>query len=140
MKLRRPAQALRESFSMKAFLNFTVFITIMALSFTLFFIVQQRRSLRNELIKKGALLTEFFAYSSRIGVFSENDELLEGSVRGLMQNKEILSASICASDGRLLKNLTAEGKPGAGQPDAGEQQRVFADLKKSARTIFTEHA
>ncbi len=95
-------KALKESFGFKVFATFTLLIFIISFSFTFFFIGHQRDYLRDNLIKKGKLLVEILAYDSRLGVFSENEEMLKVPVEGIFQREGVLEASVFNLEEHLL--------------------------------------
>lgn len=139
MKMLGHLKVFKESFGMKAFLAFALFIVFISSSFTALFILQTTKSLRDEIIEKGIVITRAFALSSRIGVFSENDDLLETAIQTLLQNEGVLSASIFVPDGRLLKREVKDRT--AGDPaGAGDPKKVFEDIRRSQAPVFIEHA
>lgn len=95
-------KTLNENFGIKVFAAFTLFIFIISFSFTSFFIHRQGESLRESLIKNGRLLARILAHNSRIGVFSENEELLRGPVEGIFQQGGVLEVSVFNLEGELL--------------------------------------
>ena len=92
-------KSLNENFGIKVFAAFTLFIFIISFSFTSFFIHRQGKSLRESLIKNGRLLARILAHNSRIGVFSENEELLRGPVEGIFQQEGVLEVSVFNLEG-----------------------------------------
>lgn len=120
MKIRLP-KSLRESFGVRAFTVFASLIAVISVSFTLFLIYSERESLTDTLIKEGGLLANDLAYSSRIGVFSENDAQLENSLRGVLMHEGVLEASVFNLKGDLLKKEERPG--GLGQEEATQDHR-----------------
>ncbi len=84
----------KESFSIKVFNIFTVFIIIVSSVFTSFFVHHQTKNIKNDLTKRGAMLSGFLAYSSRTGVFAESVDLFKDAVQGVMSQEGVLSVSI----------------------------------------------
>ena len=80
----------KKKFSIKVFFTLTVIICLISISFTIINIHHQSKTLTNHLIQNGKLLTEILAYNSRIGVFSENEELLRDIVDGIFHQKGVL--------------------------------------------------
>jgi PAS domain S-box-containing protein len=116
-------KGLNENFHIKIFLAFVLVIFLTASSFTLFFLHRQSRILSDALIRNGKLLAGVLAYNSRIGVFSENGDLLEAAADGVLRQEGILQVSIFNRDGALLKSkdrpetkTLEEGRPGS-NPD-----------------------
>jgi Signal transduction histidine kinase regulating C4-dicarboxylate transport system len=96
---------MREKFSIKVFVTFTVFLFIISSSFTVFFYYQQSKALTNTLIKNSELLVGILAYSVRLGVFSENKDLLGAAVEGIFQQESVLEISVFNLQKKLLKKL-----------------------------------
>jgi len=68
-----------------------------------FFIYQQSQSLTSNLRRNGELLTGILAYSVRLGVFAEDEELLDETVAGIFQQENVLEVSILSLEKELLK-------------------------------------
>ena len=96
---------LREKFSIKVFVTFTIFFFIISSSFTVFFYFQQSKALTNTLTKNSELLAGVLAYSVRLGVFSENKDLLRDAVQGIIQQENVLGVSVFNLQKKLLKKL-----------------------------------
>ena len=130
-----------EKFGIKIFTIFTVFIFVISFSFTVFFIHHQSKSLTNSLIQNGNLLAGILAYNSRIGVFSENKELLKDPVAGIFQQKEVLEVLIFNSELELLKK---QERPGIKTPkesvklDGRNKSRIFDKLEKHRSPFYRE--
>ena len=58
---------------------------------------------KGSLINKGALLASILAQNARIGVFSENENLLEDPVKGIFEQEEVSAVSIFNLEGTPLK-------------------------------------
>ena len=102
-------KSLNEKFGVKLFALFAVFIIIISFSFTVFFIDHQRQSLRDALINKGQLLARVLAFSSRIGVFSENENLLKDPIEGILSQEGVLEVSIFNLRGDVLRKEEGPG-------------------------------
>ena len=92
----------KEKFGTKVFVAFTLFIFLISFSFTAYYIHHQGNSLTETLISKGKLLSGVLAYTSRIGIFSESEELLRDPVNGVFQHKDVLEVSIFNTEGKLI--------------------------------------
>lgn len=95
----------KKKFSIKVFFTLTVIICLISTSFTIINIHHQSKTLTNHLIQNGKLLTEILAYNSRIGVFSENEELLRDIVDGIFHQKGVLEVTVFNPEGKLLKKV-----------------------------------
>ena len=134
-------KTLNENFGIKVFAAFTLFIFIISFSFTSFFIHRQGKSLRESLIKNGRLLARILAHNSRIGVFSENEELLRGPVEGIFQQGGVLEVSVFNLEGELLTKqerpeIRTPGKSVEG--DGMSRNMIFEKLKKSLSPFYLE--
>jgi len=96
-------KSLNDKFGVKLFVVFAVFILIISFSFTLFFIDHERQSLRDALIHKGQLLARVLSFSSRIGVFSENEDLLKDPIEGILSQEGVLGVAVFNLQGDLLR-------------------------------------
>ncbi len=94
MKIFNFFKRVNENFSFKAFIKIALFIVIISFSFTIFFVLQESKSQTDNLIRKGELLAKLLAYNSKLGVFTENENFLINSAKGILQYDEVLSVSI----------------------------------------------
>ena len=128
-------KTLNESFGFKVFAAFALFIFVICFSFTSFFIHHQSNSLKDSLIKKGKLLVNILAHNSRIGVFSENEELLKDPINGAFQQEGVLEASAFNLEGELLSSkerpeIRTSGKLAKG--DGVSRDEILEKLKDSS--------
>ncbi|AJE02969.1 histidine kinase [Geobacter pickeringii] len=93
----------RNTFGLKFFVLFTVFTACVALSFTLLFFHSQRRVLEENMTGEGHLLARLLAHSVRLGVFTENSELLKDPIEGILSHEGVLFVSILSGEGNLLR-------------------------------------
>lgn len=105
MKLLSYLRCDSENLGSRIFYFFTISILIIYISFTIFFIYQQSRTLKRNLINEGRLLANLLAYHSRLGVFAENKDLLKTPLEGIVRHNEVLLAQIFTADGRELKTM-----------------------------------
>jgi len=111
-----------ERFSTKIFLTFTVLVIIISLAFTLFFFRKQSNSLTEQAEVKGELLASLLAHNAQLGVFTENPDLLGDPIKGLLENRDLLSVAVYTADGKILLGLNQPGavlSPGSEKWDAG---------------------
>nr|MBP7323678.1 response regulator [Deltaproteobacteria bacterium] len=107
----------RERFSIKVFLIFVIFIFVISASFTGFFVKRQREALHDTLINKGSLLVRLLAHNSRIGVFSENQDLLKVPVDGISEQESVLKVVVYNLDGKLLAKKNTMHRKAAGSAE-----------------------
>ena len=98
----------RESFRLKAFISFTLFLLVIFSSFTLFFYYQQRDALTDTLIKNSELLIGVLSYGVRLGVLTENQDLLKENAEGIFQQKNILEVAIFNREKNLFRKRKKE--------------------------------
>lgn len=121
-------KTLHENFGIKIFTAFTVFMFIISSAFTVFFIYHQSKSLTDNLIKNGKLLSRTLAYDIRLGVFSENEKLLNNAVGGIFQQEEVLEVSVFNLEKKILKNQNKPGK--------WDQEKVIFEDINSSNNVF----
>jgi signal transduction histidine kinase len=112
-------KSLNEKFGVKLFALFAAFMIIVSFSFTVFFIDHQRQSLHDSLMNKGQLLARVLAFSSRIGVFSENENLLKGPIEGILRQEGVMEVSILNLQGDLLRQQARPGTVIRKEPTQG---------------------
>jgi signal transduction histidine kinase/CheY-like chemotaxis protein len=117
----------KEHFSARIFVTFTMLIIGISLAFTVFFFRYQSRSLADQTVSKGELLTRLFAQTARLGVFTENTGQLSVPIDGILENREVLSVAVYTAEGKILalKNRPGDGlSPG----DAAHADAVLARM------------
>jgi signal transduction histidine kinase/CheY-like chemotaxis protein len=135
MQLMEFLKSKRESLGAKILLVVTLFIMVMYVSFACFFVYYQGRAIREHLFYEGRQLAGMVAYSSRLGVFTENMELLKGPLEGVMQRDEVILVQVYASGGRLLHSQVRAGTKHFMHPadeDQGERMRAMGAAKDAA--------
>lgn len=134
-------KTLKENFGIKVFAAFALFIFAVSFSFTFFFIHHQGKSLRDTLIKNGTLLARILARNSRIGVFSENEELLKGPVEGIFQQEGVLEVSVFNPEGELLARREGPEIRAPGKSVKGEgvsRNRISEKIRESSSPSYLE--
>ncbi len=133
MKRLLPRWTIRGSFAARNLFIFTFLIGVTCLSFTALFFYHQSSSSKRALEEEGRLLVRLLAFNSRLGVFSENAELLRDPTAGIFQDGNVQEVSIFNLDERLLINETRSGgvhseKPGrTASPDqAAAMDRIIS--------------
>ena len=124
----------RESFNARIFLTFSLFIIIATLAFTTFFFRYQSRSLTEKLESKGELLATLLIYNARLGVFTENADLLSAPVNGILEDPETLSVTVYTSAG---KQLIMQARPGGNKAQPGDKwdNRTADAVRKSSQIL-----
>lgn len=127
-----------ESFSTRIFFLFNIFIIVISVSFTSFFFQQQRKTLKQGLTNEGVLLAKLLAYNSRLGVYVENEELLNDAVDGIVRHKEVLFVSIHTLAGTPLKEQGRKPSARTGVTAASDWQAKADLLKKNLEPLVVE--
>ena len=134
-------KTLNEKFGVKLFLIFTIFIFAISFSFTVFFIHHQSKSLKDTLIYNGRLFARILSYSSKIGVFSENERLLKDPVEGILHQDGVLEVSVFNQLGELLKkqeNSELSNQEESIKEDERTRNLVFLELRQSRSPLYLE--
>lgn len=92
----------RESFGIKVFTIFIMFITVISSVFTFLFVYHESTEIKESLFRQGEVLSGLLAYSSRTGVFAENKRLLEDAVQGIMNQEGVLAVEIFTPDRKII--------------------------------------
>jgi len=129
---------IKGKFSIKLFIVFSLFIILISSSFTALFINYQSKAIKDTLVSRGDLLIQLLAYNSRLGVYSENIELLQDAVNGILRQKGVLEVSVFNSEGRLLKKQQNErtNSQKAWTEEKDNLDAIFHDLRESGYTIY----
>jgi signal transduction histidine kinase len=139
---RNAFRALQEQFGLRVFAELLCFISILCLAFIALFVRYQGASLEDTLIEKGKLLSRVLAHNARIGVFSENNEILEGPMDRVLQQEGVLEAALYNLHGELLKRkMNAAGTsvdPEVGK-DPAEPIHALESIRTSGSSICLEH-
>ena len=134
-------KTLNEKFGVKLFLIFTIFIFAISFSFTVFFIHHQSKSLKDTLIYNGRLFARILSYSSKIGVFSENEKLLKDPVEGILRQDGVLEVSVFNQQGELLKKQERSDLGNGEESIKGDERTrnvVFPELRQSRSPLYLE--
>ena len=131
-----------EKFGVKIFLAYALFIFFISLSFIAYYIHHQSAFLTDILIKDGRMLSGILAYNSRIGVFSENGDLLKDPIEGIFQYKGVLAASVFNLKGELLQHRQKPDKESgtvSGNQPPNIEPQIFKKLQSSKSGFHLEH-
>ncbi len=135
----------KNKFAVKIFSIVTFFICVISFSFTAFFFQHQSKSLTDALIQNNLLLAGVLAYNSRIGIFSENEELLRNPVDGIFQQVETEEVSIYNLKGRPLTRQKRSGMRNMNNSGAADKSDglieagIFDKLKTSPSPFYVEN-
>lgn len=93
-------------FSFKLFIVITLLFTIFSITATTVFVNQQIYNLKQKYTSEGKLLATLLANNSRLGVFAENEFLLEEPMMDILKTPEVVSVTIYLTNGKVLKKLS----------------------------------
>lgn len=96
-------------FGAKIFSLFTVLILVTYISLASLFVLYESRSFKDNLITEGRQLANLFAYSARLGIFAESEDMLKDPIEGIMKQKEVIMVQAFTEDGRLLIETVSSG-------------------------------
>jgi signal transduction histidine kinase len=129
---------LRERFGTKVFAVFALFIVVISCCFTVLLLRHQTQSLTEGLTAQGELFVQLLAHSSRLGVFSENQDLLKDTIQGIVQNQEIVVAAVFNVDGKLLRESAKLAGRSCQSSDIDAQREIFQKLKQNFSPLCFE--
>jgi signal transduction histidine kinase len=90
------------SFSHRVFKVFALSLLVVTASFTGYSYFAARQRLENELVDRGRLLALLLASGAKTAVFSENASLVQDTLQGVIQHREVLTAAVFNRDHTLL--------------------------------------
>lgn len=131
----------KEKFGVKVFVALTLFIFIVSLSFTAAYIYDQKNALTDGLVKNGKLLAGILADASRIGVFSENDELLKDPIDGIFHQEGVLEVAIFNFEGQLLttrKMPPTENHRKSVKANLNREKNIFQKIETDRSPLYKE--
>lgn len=125
------------SFATRIFLAQAFSILILSLVFTGYFIHRERSAMTEILLSKGNLLAQQLADTGRIGVFAESPELLADPIRSVVEQKDVLDASVFTLDGKLISVHTTahSGTPGKLSPEKAPEVTLPSPKPQKPVTI-----
>lgn len=127
----------RENLGTKVFIITTIMMVLMIVSFVGFFVKYEEKDHVAGLLNKGGMIAKNLAYNSRLGVFSENKDLLKDLVAGVLQDKEVAAVSIVTLDGTLLISQKKTQPLNAGI-EKDSAAKIIENLKESPRPFYSE--
>ena len=107
----KPINIVREHFAHKIFAAFTLFIFFISIAFAAVFIQHESDALVESLKADGRVLSKIIAHNARLGIFSENKEIVTDTVEGFFRHEAITEISAFTAEGNLLVSLNSPGTP-----------------------------
>ena len=102
MGFRNPFTVLRESLRVRIFTLLTLLILLISSTFIIFHFTQESNSLTERSVTEGNLLARLLANNCRIAVFAEHTDMLKEAADAILQNDDVISATVFSADGKLL--------------------------------------
>ena len=130
----------KNSFRVKVVLVSIFFMLAICFSLTVYYVHVQRQSQNDALIGRAQLLAGTLAHSAKVGIFSENTELLKDPIDGVVEHQEVIYAAVFNSSGRELLDKVKD-RPGMHlTEDISRTEKIgnqlLSDLRKSKSPIF----
>jgi two-component system, cell cycle sensor histidine kinase and response regulator CckA len=142
MRLSPLKKLFKEHFATKVFVFFVILMLAASLSFTAFFINRQGNSMRADLSRYGYMLSKLLAYNSRIGVFSENKEMLKDVAAGIIQQENVLEASLYNEKGDLLyeqENYGSKARSSSSDKTITSKIRIIKKIEEGALFFYGDY-
>ena len=102
MGFANPFTVLRESLRIRIFTLLTLLILLISATFIIFHFTHESDSLTERSVTEGNLLARLLAHNCRIAVFAEHTDMLREAADGILQNDDVISATVFSADGKLL--------------------------------------
>ena len=118
-----PHREFRSSFTVRVFRSFILFVILVSIVLTLFFIYSEESAARHDLMEQGRTLSSLLAYNARTGVFAENRDLLLDPARGILSQENVKEVSVFSADRRIL--MRERKKDPAQKGAQGTEQAAF---------------
>lgn len=138
MRLNLP-KVFRNSFQVKIITVSIVFMLVIGASLSGYFMAIQRASQNDALIARAGLLAGSLAHSAKLGIFSENVNLLNDPIGGVAQHQEVVCVVVYNSEGNLLSKAQDPQKADAIQSltvDEKMDPDLSRKLRQSASSVF----
>ena len=132
-KLTGALRKIKLSFGAKVFIRLTILISVITTSFTVVFLYEQSRTLKQGIRSEGELFAQLVAHSLRLGVFSENTALMEDVLGTYLENKKTLSVTAFNSEGKILVKKNTR-RSGPAEDPARDESQVSPILKAFRET------
>ena len=102
MGIPNPFRLLNESLRIRIFALLTLLIVLISTTFIIIHFNRESTAMTERSVIEGNLLARLLAYNSRIGVFAEHAEMLREATDGILQNDNVISATVFSADGKIL--------------------------------------
>ncbi len=141
MKILQFLKFILQNFRLKVFVIVAIVILLMTATFTVYFVQQRYRSLNDELIKMGSVLSGLLANNSKLGIFSENERFLKDPAEGVLEHDGVSSVYIFTKHGKIL--IGKERSSEAGERAIADKdiyiRKTLELMKESKGPFYFEH-
>ena len=123
-------------FRTKVLLSITPMILALCVLFGGISLYQHNKLLRGEFVKRGRALASDLAASGELGVFSEDERLLNASLRGITGEEDVAYVVIYTDTGRrLVSGGKALAQPGPASVPEALSDEIRAGILASGRPV-----
>jgi signal transduction histidine kinase/DNA-binding response OmpR family regulator/HAMP domain-containing protein len=129
MEPQEPAQPVRVSLKVKALTFISLLLLAVGASLGWYFLSQTEGVITNELQKRALSLTKNLAHNSKYGVLTEDQEILQGLMDGILQEDSVFFVLITDAKGKVLAQAFKE--KGSATPDS----KAVALARRHAMTL-----
>ena len=142
MGIANPFTLLKESLRGRIFTLLTFLILLISATFIIFHFNNESSSLTERSVTEGNLLARLLAYNSRIAVFAEHTDMLREAADGILQNDDVISATVFSPDGKLLvSRVRTPYESMVREPEGSNLQSLLAPLlKRKQKSLYREKA
>ena len=81
-------------FSRRVFTGLTLLLLVVSVTFTAYFMYVQKLRMEAAIVDRSRGLAGLLATGAKIAVFSENEELVQETLRGVIERRDVLSAAV----------------------------------------------
>jgi len=106
----KPMKKIQKTFSLKIFVYSTTIILMVSAAFSLFLIHSKTAGMKTDLLQFGKLLSQVLSSNARIGVFSENNLLIEPPIKATLCRPNVLECATYNLKGDLLLGMDRSGR------------------------------
>jgi len=81
-------------FSRRVFIGLTLLLLLVSVTFTAYFMFVQKKRMEAAIVDRSRGLAGLLATGAKIAVFSENEELVQETLRGVIDRRDVLAAAV----------------------------------------------
>lgn len=140
-----PLNILKRSFRARVFSIVVGTLILMTVSFAALYISHETNFHKARLVENGTILAKLLAENARLGVFSENEDLLRDPIAAILRQEDVSSVAVFTLEGNLLKNRqkdyaqNTKVRTVANIIEAGAVKRAIAIIEQSGALYYAEN-